>query len=102
MIDLAAEVRAALAAEGLTGAQFDERIERAVTRALERRDVNRWLGQAELARHLGLTPKALSARLSRGSSLAALAVVDDAGRRRWRRADVDGWLETNRTHRKST
>ncbi len=54
-----------------------------------------WIGQADLARHLGLTPKALSARLARGSTLASLAVVDDAGRRRWRRADVDAWMQAN-------
>jgi hypothetical protein len=74
-------------------------VEEIVRKVLDERATDQWLSQAALAAYLSLSPSALSMRLSRGSSLAAIAVTDDKSRRKWRRGDVDGWLLAQRGDR---
>jgi hypothetical protein len=78
---------AELAAAGLNADALDARLERAVTRVLERREADRFIGQAELARRLGLSSKALSMRLARGSDLLAIARLCD-GKRMWLLSEI--------------
>jgi len=63
---IVAVVRAALETAGLTGEQLDDRLERAVERALTRRQADHYLSRAQLAKRLGITLKALQMRLARG------------------------------------
>lgn len=90
-LDIIAEVRCALASEGLSLVQLDERIEHAVIRALEHRAADHYMSRSQLARRLGITPKALGARLSRGSALVALAQRID-GHEVFSSAEVDGLI----------
>ncbi len=88
MIDVAPDIRAALADPP------DELVERIADRVVAKMQAAqsaKLLSQSELARHLGLTPKALSHRLARGSELLAIALILD-GKRWWRSVDVDALL----------
>jgi len=69
ILDVASEVRAALAAAGLDGPALDERIERAVERVLSRREEGALL---PLDKILGCTARAAQARLARDPDLRAL------------------------------
>ena len=62
---------------------------------LDRRHAGALLSHAALAKRLGISAKALSARLARGSELAALA-LNVGGRRVWRAADLDAALARGR------
>lgn len=93
---LASIVRAELAAAGLAGDPLDQRIERAVERVLDRRaDGARLLDSAAVAELLGTTRRALAQRLRRGDPLGQLSIVV-AGRRRWRRQDVEAAISAGR------
>ena len=86
-----AVVRGALEAEGLTGKQFDDRLERAVERVLARRAADHYLSRTQLAERLGISGKALQMRLARGSDLAAIAEKID-GREVFRQSAVEALL----------
>lgn len=88
IVDIRGEVQAALAELGVTGDALEARIEAALARVLERREQDRIMSQADLARYLGLRPGTLAMRIARGSALASIAVTLD-GRRVWRKSDVD-------------
>ena len=90
-LDIRLEVRAALASEGLSLAQLDERIETAVVRALEHRAADHYLSRSQLAKRLNITLKALQMKLSRGSDLAAIAQQLD-GRDVFSSAAVDALI----------
>jgi hypothetical protein len=101
MLDLAQELISAL--ESPRGVAVLQRALREVVadevrRALVERDADRFVSQADLARYLGITPKALSMRLARGSELMALAMTVD-GRRAWRKSEVDAVLSGTRCRR---
>ena len=60
-------------------------------KALESREETCYLDSKQLAQRLGITRRALSQRLHRGSQLAAIAQWLD-GKRVWRRQDVEALL----------
>lgn len=94
MIDLVAELRAALVASDVRQALADVFrgiVVAEVRAALEQHQREELLDTSGLAKLLGCTPRALRMRLARGSELVALALTVE-GRRAWKRSDVDGWL----------
>lgn len=94
MIDLAAEVVQALRASEVQSA-FAEAvvgpIVAEILKALEAREKTIHFNSTQLAQYLGITRRALSMRLRRGSKLATIAKTLD-GKRVWRRDEVDGLL----------
>jgi hypothetical protein len=59
--------------------------------ALESREAAGYLDSAQLAQRLGITTRALNARLRRGSDLAAIARSLD-GKRVWLRQDLEALI----------
>lgn len=96
MIDIGAElVSALLSPDGRRAVADAVRVVVAeeLKRALDERDADQLLDTKALARLLGApSARAVRARLSRGSELAAIAFVVD-GRKMWRRSEVMRVLE---------
>lgn len=97
-LDLDALARAA--GEHAANAIRDE-LRAIVREELERREQDRILDTAALAKYLGKpSTKAVAMWLSRegGAEVAALA-IDLGGRRGWRKSDLDAWLARSGTLR---
>lgn len=66
-----------------------------IRRALEDREADAVLDTNALAKLLGCSPRALRARIVRGSALGSIVFEID-GRRMWRRSEVMRLLESGR------
>ena len=94
IVDVAGELRLALAAAGLEGEALDRRIEAAVERALARQSEQ----LQPLAVILGVSPRAALGRLSRDPELRALGLR--CGRRLvFRRGEVEALLSSRQRDR---
>ena len=71
--------------------RFPSALDAALDAALARRERQVYVNRAQLAQRLGITAKALTMRLARGSKLAAIALRVD-GRELWRVGDVDALI----------
>lgn len=93
-LDLASELLAALRSPDGRSAlaeAVEPVVERVVRRLLDENDQDQLLDTNALSRVLGISPRALRMRLTRGSQLAEIALSID-GRRVWRRRDVQALM----------